>query len=93
MSAPRKMPTGTSHARDRAKYESAFTNDMMAQQFDAAHSAGALKVLRRTDGKYIVYDPRNPPATATVAGPFEGDGALDRADAVMRALHRKENSL
>ena len=88
--AKTKQPVGTAHARDRAKFESAFTNQVLAELFEAAHSVGPLKVLPRTDGKYIVFDPRKPPATATVAGPFEGQGALELADTAMRALARKE---
>ena len=52
--------------------------------------AGELRVLRRTDGAHVVYDPRRPMAQGMVAGPFGGEKALERADAAMRALARKE---
>lgn len=81
---------GTAHARDVAKGQSAFTNAVLADLFEAAHSVGPLRVLPRTDGKAIVYDARRPLGQCTVAGPFEGPKCVELADAAMRALARKE---
>jgi hypothetical protein len=40
---------------------------------------GRYRVLQRTDGAWIVYDPERLPGQRTVGQPYKGDGAQDKA--------------
>lgn len=82
MSAPvSKRIGGTAHARDILKSQSAFSNAMLAEAFELAHTRGTWKVLPRTDGKFVLFD-----STAPLSVPGRVFDTLGEAE---RALAKK----
>lgn len=55
-----------------------FSNAVLAEQFEAAHSWGALRVYQRTDGKYAVVDTEALPGSQRTIAVCEHVSAADR---------------
>lgn len=52
--------------RDVRAAEPLFSNQILAELFEASHTRGPFKLLPRTVGGYVVYDERRPVGQRTV---------------------------
>jgi hypothetical protein len=59
-----------------------FTNQILAELFEMKHTHGPIKVLPRTDGKFVVMDSRRPVGKQDVATADR----VDQADVIAKKL-------